>query len=95
VVSAGGIGTVLAAMSRAIPMVLWPQGADQPINAARSQAAGVASVVGSAAELPDAVTTALTDDNLREAVATAAPQIAALPTADAALTEIEVPAATG
>lgn len=88
VVSAGGIGTVLAAMSRGVPMVLWPQGADQPINAARAQAAAVATVVDRAAQLPAAVTTALTDTDLREAAAAAARQITELPTVDEALTVI-------
>lgn len=88
VVSAGGIGTVLAAMARGVPMVLWPQGADQPINADRAQAAGVASVVRRAAELPDAVTAALSDDRMRNAAAAAARQIAALPSVDEALAEI-------
>jgi UDP:flavonoid glycosyltransferase YjiC (YdhE family) len=88
VVSAGGSGTVLAAMSRGIPMVLWPQGADQPINAARAQAAGVASLVGTAAELPGAVTATLRSETMREAAVSAAQQIAELPTVDEALTEI-------
>ncbi|NKY36834.1 glycosyltransferase family 1 protein [Nocardia speluncae] len=88
VVSAGGAGTVLAAMSRAVPLVLWPQGADQPINAARAQAAGVASVVDTAAALPGAVTEALQDTALRAAAATAAHQIAALPVPAEVLDEI-------
>ncbi|MEX5636977.1 glycosyltransferase [Parafrankia sp. FMc2] len=88
VISAGGSGTVLAAMSRGVPMVLWPQGADQPINAARARAAGVAAVVGHGAELPGAVISALADENLRSAAASAARQVAALPSADEALTEI-------
>ena len=88
VVSAGGAGTVLAAMSRAVPLVLWPQGADQPINAARAEAAGVASVVDTAAALPGAVTEALQDTALRAAAATAAHQIAALPVPAEVLDEI-------
>ena len=45
VVSAAGAGTVLAAATVGIPMVLLPQGADQFINAARAAAAGTAVVV--------------------------------------------------
>ncbi|MEV7088499.1 TIGR03086 family metal-binding protein [Streptomyces sp. NPDC093085] len=64
VVAAGGSGTVLAALSRGIPMVLHPQGADQPLTAARAEAAGVATVVDSAAALTGAVTRALNDPAL-------------------------------
>lgn len=85
VVSAGGSGTILAAMSRGVPMVLWPQGADQPINAARAQDAGAARVVESAAELAETVAAALKDEPLRAAAAAAASQIAALPTPAEAL----------
>lgn len=88
VVSAGGSGTVLAAMSRGVPLVLWPQGADQPINAARAQAAGVAHVVGSADELTGAVSAALTDQALRNAATSAAAQMTALPAVAEALTDI-------
>ena len=45
VVAAAGAGTVLAAASVGVPMVLLPQGADQFINAARAAEAGVAVVV--------------------------------------------------
>ncbi|PYY57874.1 glycosyltransferase [Curtobacterium sp. MCSS17_011] len=44
VVAAAGAGTVLAAASVGVPMVLLPQGADQFINAARAAEAGVAVV---------------------------------------------------
>jgi UDP:flavonoid glycosyltransferase YjiC (YdhE family) len=36
----GGAGTVLGALSQAIPMVVVPQGADQPIQTERVAAAG-------------------------------------------------------
>ncbi|PYY65195.1 MULTISPECIES: glycosyltransferase [unclassified Curtobacterium] len=45
VVAAAGAGTVLAAASVGVPMVLLPQGADQFINATRAAEAGVAVVV--------------------------------------------------
>ncbi|MER6901823.1 glycosyltransferase, partial [Amycolatopsis sp. NPDC000740] len=40
VVGAGGVGTILGALAHGLPMVLWPQGGDQPINAARAAASG-------------------------------------------------------
>ncbi|MGC7095174.1 glycosyltransferase [Amycolatopsis lurida] len=79
VVAAGGAGTVLGAMSRGVPMVLCPQGADQPINAARAEAAGVAVVVDSPAGLTDAVSAALSDDTLRARAAEVAADIAKAP----------------
>lgn len=45
VLCAGGSGTVLGALSRGIPLVVLPQGDDQPLNAARTEAAGVAVVI--------------------------------------------------
>jgi len=79
VVAAGGSGTVLGAMSRGIPMVLCPQGADQPINAVRAEAAGVAVVVGDPTEVTGAITQALNDADLRTRAAEFAKEIADLP----------------
>ncbi|WP_454860028.1 nucleotide disphospho-sugar-binding domain-containing protein [Promicromonospora soli] len=79
VVAAGGSGTVLGAMSRGVPMVLYPQGTDQPMNAARADAAGVAVVVGDAAEVTGAVTRALDDVDLRTRAAEIAKEIANAP----------------
>jgi UDP:flavonoid glycosyltransferase YjiC (YdhE family) len=42
VVSHGGSGTVLAALAHGLPSVLLPIGADQPENADRCEALGVA-----------------------------------------------------
>ncbi|PZE86869.1 MULTISPECIES: glycosyltransferase [unclassified Curtobacterium] len=55
VVSAGGAGTVLAALSQGIPLVVIPQGADQFINAERAAAAGAAKVISDPADTLDAV----------------------------------------
>ncbi|MFC3453369.1 nucleotide disphospho-sugar-binding domain-containing protein [Amycolatopsis speibonae] len=55
VVGAGGVGTVVGTLAHGLPMVLWPQGADQPINAARAAASGTAITVASAAEITSAV----------------------------------------
>jgi UDP:flavonoid glycosyltransferase YjiC (YdhE family) len=81
VVAAGGSGTVLGAMSRGVPMVLYPQGTDQPMNAARADAAGVAVVVGAAAEVTGAVKQALDDADLRTRAAEIAKEIADTPSA--------------
>jgi UDP:flavonoid glycosyltransferase YjiC (YdhE family) len=50
VVSHGGSGSVLGALAHGLPMVLIPMGADQPLNAERCRALGIAQVL-------DAVTT--------------------------------------
>jgi MGT family glycosyltransferase len=60
VVSHGGSGSVIGALAYGVPMVLLPMGADQPLNAARCAALGVARVL-------DAVET--TPEDVREAVA--------------------------
>jgi len=59
VISHGGSGSVLGALAHGLPMVLVPLGADQPLNAARCEALGVARVL-------DAVAT--TSHKVREAV---------------------------
>ncbi|ANY07676.1 nucleotide disphospho-sugar-binding domain-containing protein [Pseudonocardia sp. HH130630-07] len=55
VVGVGGAGTVLAALSRGIPLVLLPQGADHPTIAAGVAAAGAGVVVDSVAGIGPAV----------------------------------------
>lgn len=60
VVSHGGSGSVLGALVHGLPMVLLPMGADQPYNAARCEALGVARMLD--------VVTATTED-MRDAVA--------------------------
>jgi MGT family glycosyltransferase len=61
VVSHGGSGTVIAAVSLAIPQVLLPMGADQPQNADRCTQLGVGEAL-------DAMTS--TSDDIAEATAT-------------------------
>ena len=61
VVGAGGVGTILGTMAHGLPMVLWPQGADQPINAARAAASGTSITVDSAAGIAPAVAAVLED----------------------------------
>ena len=45
VVSHAGSGSVIGALAHGLPMVLLPMGADQPLNAARAEALGVARVL--------------------------------------------------
>ncbi len=50
VVSAGGTGTVLSALAAALPLVILPRLADQPLNAARATRAGAVLTIDAAAE---------------------------------------------
>ncbi len=61
VVSHGGSGSVIATLAHGLPMVLIPMGADQPHNADRCQALGVAEIL-------DPIT--LTPDSVKETVST-------------------------
>jgi len=51
-VSHGGSGSVLGALAHGLPMVLIAMGADQPLNAARCEALGVARVLDPIAATP-------------------------------------------
>jgi len=55
VVCHGGSGTVMGALSQGLPMVIIPWGADQPQNAARCAALGVAKVLDPAVVTPETV----------------------------------------
>ncbi|MEV5537149.1 nucleotide disphospho-sugar-binding domain-containing protein [Saccharopolyspora shandongensis] len=79
VVGAGGSGTVLGALAHGLPMVLWPQGADQPINAARAAAAGAAVTVDSGDEIFPAVRRVLEEDTFRDRAQAAAAENDARP----------------
>ncbi|MFR9727932.1 glycosyltransferase [Saccharopolyspora sp. MS10] len=79
VVGAGGSGTVLGALCRGIPLVLCPQGADQPINAIRAEAAGVAVVVESPAEITGAIEKVLSDPSYAQRAQAVAAEIASRP----------------
>ena len=52
-VSHGGSGSVIDALAHGLPMVLIPLGADQPLNAARCEALGVARVLDAATATPE------------------------------------------
>ena len=47
VISHGGLGTVMAALSRGVPMLCMPMGRDQFFNASRVQALGAGTMIGS------------------------------------------------
>jgi UDP:flavonoid glycosyltransferase YjiC (YdhE family) len=88
VVTTGGAGTVLAAANAAVPLVVLPQGADQFINAARAEAAGVAVVTADPTSVGDAVTRILSSDEIRGAARSVAAEIAARPDATTVLTQV-------
>lgn len=74
----GGTGTVLGGLTAGVPMVVAPQFADQPDNAARVAATGAGLSVD-AAEVAAAVTKVLAEPSFRAAAGAVAAEIAALP----------------
>ena len=83
VVSHAGSGSVLGALTHGLPMVLLPLGADQPLNAARCEALGVARVLDPLAarpwELHEAVLGVLADQMYRDSAESLRDEIGALP----------------
>jgi MGT family glycosyltransferase len=83
VVSHGGSGSVIGALAHGVPAVLLPMGADQPLNAARCVALGVAQVLDAVTATPEdvreAVATVLADAAYRRAAERIRKEIAALP----------------
>jgi UDP:flavonoid glycosyltransferase YjiC (YdhE family) len=83
VVSHAGSGSVLGALAHGLPMVLIPIGADQPLNAARCRALGVAEVLDAVSATPEmvraAVSRVLADDGFRGPALRIRDEIAALP----------------
>jgi len=81
-VSHAGSGSVLGALANGLPMVLLPLGADQPLNAARCQALGVAEVLEAATVTPQgaraAVSRVLGDPACRRAAERVRDEIGAL-----------------
>jgi UDP:flavonoid glycosyltransferase YjiC (YdhE family) len=79
----GGSGSVMGALAHGLPMVLIPLGADQPLNAARCQALGVARVLdaleATPADVRAAVSLVLEDPSYRRASERVRDEIAALP----------------
>ncbi|MFD5745824.1 glycosyltransferase [Streptomyces sp. NPDC127033] len=88
VVGAGGVGTVVGTLAHGLPMVLWPQGADQPINAARAAASGASVTVDSAAGISSAVADVLKNDAYRGRAQDIAAEIARRPEPATVIAEI-------
>jgi hypothetical protein len=80
VISAGGTGTVLAALSAGKPLVIRPLLADQPWNARRLQERGVAVTVDEVPDAESAVRSVLADDRYRTSARDLQSAIRALPT---------------
>jgi len=93
VVSHAGSGSVLGALAHGLPMVLIPIGADQPLNAARCRALGVAAVLDAVSATPEmvrsAVSSLLADAGARRAAERIRDEIAALPAPEQAVTLLE------
>ena len=88
----GGTGTVLGGLAAGVPMVVVPQFADQPDNAARVAATGAGLVVGAGEDRPAtssevraAVDEVLEQGSYREAATKFRDEIAALPSVDEAV----------
>jgi UDP:flavonoid glycosyltransferase YjiC (YdhE family) len=83
VVCHAGSGSVMGALAHGLPMVLFPLGADQPLNAARCQALGVARVLNAMEATPAAVgavvSSVLEDPSYRRESERLRDEIAALP----------------
>ena len=93
VVSHGGSGSVIGALSFGLPSVLLPMGADQTHNAARCEDLGVAVVLdpmqATAATIRDAAAAVLADPSFRQRAARFAREAAALPPASVAVARLE------
>lgn len=83
VVSHGGSGTLMAALAHGLPSVLLPLGADQPHNAARAEALGLARTLDAAEATPEvirlSVEAALQDEAARHRTRQVAEEIRRLP----------------
>lgn len=84
VLTHGGAGTMLGSLSRGIPMVAVPAGADNSFNAAQIAASGAGIALPPDEATPTAVAgavrTVLDEFRYREAAASIAKEIAAMPT---------------
>jgi UDP:flavonoid glycosyltransferase YjiC (YdhE family) len=93
VVSHAGSGSVLGALAHGLPMLLLPMGADQPHNAARCAAIGVARVLDPVAARPAEIAGAIADllasEPHRQAAAQVCHEIATLADPDDAVARIE------
>jgi UDP:flavonoid glycosyltransferase YjiC (YdhE family) len=93
VISHGGSNTMLGALAHGIPQVMVPITADQPYNAARCSAVGVARVVPSsdatAASIREAALSVLADPSYRRAAQRIRDEMVSLPGPDGMVTLLE------
>ncbi|QTE28126.1 glycosyltransferase [Pengzhenrongella sicca] len=93
VISHGGSGSVLGALTHGLPMVCIPLGADQPLNAARCTALGVGRVLDALTLTPDDVIAAasavLAEPRYRDAAAQVQAEIVDLPSHEDTLALLE------
>ena len=86
VVSHGGSGTFLASLAARVPQMCVPQAADQFLNAAACERAGVGLALQpgavSVASVREGVERLLSDDSFRAAAARISAEIASMPTPD-------------
>ena len=85
VISAGGAGTVLAALSRGLPLVIFPLIADQPVNAGRVAASGAGVVVTSPKEVGATVQEVLANPGYHASAQKVAEQISQMNTPERVL----------
>ena len=94
VVTHGGSGTVVAALSAGVPCVVLPMGADQPLNADRCVSLGVGraldAVTATPAEVEAAVLAVLHDPAYRAAAEGVRAEVAALPGPERAAALLEL-----
>ena len=99
VVSHGGSGSVLGALTHGLPMVLIPMGADQPLNAARCEQLNVGQTLDPITAMPasvrEAVSTVLADPRYRRAAERFRDEIAGLPGPEHAVRLLQTLVATG
>lgn len=85
----GGSGTMLAALGRAVPVVIVPQGADQFRNAPFWARSGAAVVVPAVELTATTIDSALSAGNLRSAAVSTARAIAAMPPVEEVAARVE------
>lgn len=93
VVSHGGSGALMGALTHGLPQVLLPLGADQPHNASRATELGLARTLDAAtatpAEIGDAIRAALADEGMAARSRLVAEEIASLPYVDGTVPLLE------
>jgi UDP:flavonoid glycosyltransferase YjiC (YdhE family) len=75
----GGAGTVLGALRHGLPLVCWPQGADQFHNARACEDSGAGLTIDGPAEAADALRRVLGQDEYRSAARRLQAEILAMP----------------